>query len=178
MFIWKSAFLKVDGYARVIYSCCYVACTCLSFERYPSKMARLVVWGIMCQRATLGTWICSYFHMTYTPYMSLWSVENQFRMYPLHLGTTIAYAGREMTPSSKILFTQWAGLEFYFCILLYISRWPGWPFCFSASQVIECVYQKLVVRPRITQKWAPKNQMSRFTHYELRSQQQTQPIKN
>ena len=79
-------------------------------------------------------------------------------------------------PSSKILFTQWAGLEFYFCILLYISRWPGWPFCFSASQVIECVYQKLVVRPRIMKKWAPRNQMSCFTLFELRSQQQTHPF--
>ena len=80
--------------------------------------------------------------MTHTPYMSLWWVGNQFRMYPLRLETTIAYAGWVMTPLQRYSSLNGQGLDFILHSAVYQDDLAG-PFV-SQPQVIEYVYQNLI----------------------------------
>ena len=79
-------------------------------------------------------------------------------MYPLHLETTIAYAGWVMTPLQR--YSSHNGQGFYFILYsaVYQDDLAG-PFVSQPPKLLS-MYQKLVVRPSIMQKWAPRNQMS------------------
>ena len=63
--------------------------------------------------------------MTHTPYMSLWWVGNQFYMYPLHLETTIAYAGWVMTPPQRYSSLNGQGLDFILFSAVYQDDLAG-----------------------------------------------------